>query len=185
MRALVTKPIVFIGMMGSGKSAIGKRVARKLNLQFYDSDKVIEEREKLSIIDIYDFKGESYFRKMEEEVTREVLEYGVIVLSTGGSTFLNDVLRVVIQKKAISIWLYADIDVLYNRVARRNTRPELICGDKKETLSKLMAERNPIYQQADIVVDSKDSDTHYIVDAVMVKLKKYLLSSDSANGPST
>ncbi len=179
MREFITKPIVFIGMMGSGKSTIGKRLARKLNLQFYDSDKVIEEREGLSIVDIYDFKGEEYFRNKEYDIVKEILGYGTVILSTGGSTFLNDELRGIIKEKAISIWLYADIDILYSRVIRRNTRPELnsYAGDKKEILQKLMDERYPIYSQADITVESKDFDVHYIVDTVMARLRKYVTPS--------
>ena len=167
MREFITKPIVFIGMMGSGKSTIGKRLARKLNLQFYDSDKVIEEREGLSIVD------------KEYDIVKEILGYGTVILSTGGSTFLNDELRGIIKEKAISIWLYADIDILYSRVIRRNTRPELnsYAGDKKEILQKLMDERYPIYSQADITVESKDFDVHYIVDTVMARLRKYVTPS--------
>ncbi len=176
MRELITKPIVFIGIMGSGKSTIGKKLARKLNLQFYDSDKVIEEREGLSIVDIYDFKGEEYFRNKEYEIVKEILNYGTVILSTGGSTFLNDELRNIIKTRAISIWLYADLEILYSRVIRRNTRPELnnYHGDKKAILEKLIEERYPVYAESDITVESKDFDVHYIVDTVMARLRKYV-----------
>ncbi len=173
MKELITKPLVLIGIMGSGKTTIGKKIAKKLNLQFYDSDRVIEEREGLSVVDIYDFKGGPYFQAKEQEVVKEILSYGITVLSTGGSTFLNEDLRSIIKEKAISVWLSADIDVLYNRVAKRNTRPELNCENKLEVLKKMIDECYPIYNQADIIIQSNDFDAHYIVDSLMARLKKY------------
>lgn len=178
MKELIKKPLVFVGLMGSGKSTIGKKVANKLGLKFYDSDKIIELREGLSIVDIHDFKGEDYLRKKEEEVIKEVLNYGVILLSTGSGAFMNDDLRGLILDRAISIWLKADLEILYGRVIRRNTRPELVSSNKKETLEKLMEERYPLYQEANITVESEDFDTHYIVDLVLVRLQKYLNSKD-------
>ncbi len=175
MKESINKPIVLIGIMGSGKSTIGKKLAKKLRLQFYDSDREIESREGVSVIDIYDFKGEEYFKKKEEEIVKEILGYGITLLSTGSSTFLNDELRAIIKKNAISIWLSADLDTLYNRVIRRNTRPELDKIDnKKELLEKMMEERYPVYSQADITVMSQDLDTHYVVDTVIAKLRKFL-----------
>ena len=93
IKKILTKPVVLIGMMGSGKSTVGKKLARKLNLQFYDSDKVLEEREALSIVDIHDFMGERYFYQKEEEVIKEIIGYGVVILSTGGSSFMNENIR--------------------------------------------------------------------------------------------
>lgn len=175
MKRLFTRPIVLIGIVGSGKSTIGKKLARKLNLQFYDSDKVIEEREGLSIVDIYDYKGEQYFRYLEESVIKEILNYGTLLLSTGGSTFMNEELRSLIKQKAISIWLSTDIETLYSRVTRRNTRPELNHGNKKAILQQMLDERSEIYNKADIIVESKDYDVHYIVDVIKSRLQKYIL----------
>jgi len=95
----ITKSIVFVGMMGTGKSTIGKKIANKFNLKFYDSDQIIEEREGLSVLEIFDYKGSEYFRKIETEIISELLNYGIIVLSTGGGSFLIDEVRENIKKK--------------------------------------------------------------------------------------
>ena len=169
----ITKPIVLIGMMGSGKSTVGRKLARKLKLQFYDSDKVLEEREGLSIIDIHDFMGVKYLQKKEEEVIKEILDYGVIILSTGGSSFTNKNIREYIKAKAISVWLDSNIETICERVSRRNTRPELIAAkDKKEVLKKMMHEREPLFMQADIKVKS-DSESHHLVSSLINNLKNF------------
>jgi shikimate kinase len=175
---MIGRPIVFIGMLGSGKTTVGRKIASRLNLAFYDSDKHIEEQEKLTLVDIYDFKGEDYFRAKEADLIKNVLNQGPLVLSTGGSTFVRPDLRKLIKEKAISIWLRAEIDVLYTRVSRKNTRPELNNGDKRELLAAMLEEWGPIYSEADIVVDSRDFDLHFIVDTVLLRLKNFLLSKN-------
>ncbi len=174
MRHLITKPVVLIGMMGSGKSTIGKRLAAKLNLQCYDSDKVIEDREGLSVRDIFDFKGEQYFKEIEEKVINEVLKYGIVVLSTGGESFLNERLRNNIMSSSISIWLKTDADTLYNRVSRRNTRPQLQDGDKRQFIEEMMLKSYPYLENADITVENRDMEAHLIVDTVLSRLRHYL-----------
>lgn len=174
MRNLIKKPIVLVGMMGSGKSTIGKRLAYKLNLQFYDSDKIIEEREGLSVVDIYDYRGEEYFKQQELKVIKEIIDYGTIVLSTGGGSFLIDELRDLIKQKAISVWLNADIDTIHDRVSRRNTRPLLNTLDKLETIKKMVDESTKFYEKADITIDCRNMDTHFVVDTIINKLKNFL-----------
>jgi shikimate kinase len=174
MRHLIKKPIVLIGMMGSGKSTIGRRLAGKLNLQCYDSDKIIEDREGLSVMDIFEFRGESYFKAREEEVITEILNYGAVVLSTGGESFLNDAVRNKIMNQAISVWLKTDVDTLFNRVSRRNTRPQFQEGDKREFIEQMIERSYPYLENADIVVESKDMEAHFVVDTLMSKLKQYL-----------
>jgi len=174
MKFKVTKPIVLVGMMGSGKSTIGKRLAKRLNLQFYDSDKVIEEREGLSVVDIYDFRGEPYFRKKEFETIKEILRYGPTVLSTGGNSFMDDDIRNMIKEQALSIWLSTDINTLYERVSKRNTRPELNCNNKLELLQKLAEERFDLYSQTDITIESGNDDVHFLVDALVLRVQKFL-----------
>ncbi len=160
-------------MMGSGKSTVGKKLARKLNLQFYDSDKVLEDREALSIVDIHDFMGERYFYQKEEEVIKEIIGYGVVILSTGGSSFMNENIRNFIKEKTISIWLDSNLDTIYERVSRRNTRPELIASDnKKELLAKMLQEREPIFKQADIKIES-DLEAHHLVSTIIEKLDDF------------
>jgi shikimate kinase len=171
VKNIINKPIVLIGMMGTGKSTIGRKLAHKLNLKFYDSDRVIEEREGLSVVDIFDFRGEDYFRQKEQDVIAEIINYGPVVLSTGGSSFTQDNVRNLIKEKAISVWLAADLETLYPRIARRNTRPELNCDNKKEVLAQLIAEHTPYYEQADIKIDSNDEAAHIITDLIIMKLK--------------
>ncbi len=173
IKGIITKPIVLIGMMGSGKSTVGKKLARKLNLQFYDSDKVLEEREALNIIDIHEFMGAKYFQQIEEEVIKEIIDYGTIILSTGGSSFMNENIRKFIKEKAVSIWLDVDFETIYERVSRRNTRPELIAAeDKKELLIKMIEERTPIFSQADITIES-DLEAHHLVETIAQRLDQY------------
>jgi shikimate kinase len=171
MRYIIRKPIVLVGMMGSGKSTVGKRLAYKLNLQFYDSDKIIEEREGLSITDIYEYKGEAYFKKQEIDVIKEVLNYGTVILSTGGGSFLIEEIRQVIKDHAISIWLRTNIDTIYERVSRRNTRPLLNTANKMETIQNMITDATPIYEQADMIVDSNNFGAHFVVDTIIQKLK--------------
>jgi len=171
MKVKIEKPIVLVGMIGTGKSTIGKKLARKLHMQFYDSDQVIEEREGLSIVDIYDFKGEQYFHQQEEKIIAEILRYGPIVLSTGGGSFINENVRKLIKDKAISVWLYTDLDIIHDRVSRRNTRPDLNNGNKKQILEQMVEERYPIYELADIKIESGNTDSHHIVDNILLKLK--------------
>jgi shikimate kinase len=174
MKLRVTKPLVLVGMMGSGKSTIGKRLAKRLNLHFYDSDKVIEEREGLSVVDIYDFKGEQYFRQKEYDIIKEILRYGPVVLSTGGNSFVDNDIRDMIKQQAISIWLATDINTLYGRVSKRNTRPELNCDNKLDLLKKMANERQEFYTQTDIIIESGDDDVHFLVDALVSRVQKYL-----------
>lgn len=174
MRNVIKKPIVLVGMMGSGKSTIGKRLAYKLNLQFYDSDKIIEEREGLSVVDIYDYRGEEYFKSQELKVIKEIIGYGTVVLSTGGGSFLINELRELIKDKAISIWLRADIDTIHGRVARRNTRPLLNAPNKLELIKKMIDESTKYYEEADITIDCSNMDTYFVVDTIITKLKNFL-----------
>ncbi|MDJ1257585.1 MAG: AAA family ATPase [Candidatus Midichloria sp.] len=173
LREVLDKPIVLTGIMGSGKSTVGKKLAKRLNLQFYDSDKVIEEREGLSIVDVHDFKGAEYFQKQEKKVITEILGYGQLVLSTGGGSFANPEVRELIKSKAITIWLSANLDILYDRVSRRNTRPELNSGDKKAILQKMIDDSKDLAAQADMIVESIEQDSHYIVDIIISRLKKH------------
>jgi shikimate kinase len=175
---LVNKPIVLVGMMGSGKSTIGKKLASKLNVQFYDSDKIIEEREGLSVLDIFDYRGEEYFNNKEVEVISEILNYGPVVLSTGGSSFMIERVRQLVKDSAVSIWLDTKIETIHERVSRRNTRPLLNVGNKLEVIQQMVDERAPLYQLADIKVESGDMDAHYVVDTLLLKLKGFFPSEN-------
>ncbi len=148
------KPIILIGLMGCGKTSIGKRLAPKLKLGFIDLDHKIEESAGMPISQIFSQYGEKYFRDLELKTLKESLTNKPIVISTGGGAFINDEIRSLIKEKALSIWIKADLETLLERVSRKNTRPLLEHGDKKQILQDLMNKRYPIYQEADIIVET-------------------------------
>jgi shikimate kinase len=171
------KPIVLVGSAGSGKSTVGRRLAKKLKLQFYDSDKMIEAREGLSVVEIYDKYGEEYFVQREKEVIEEVItSYGLVVLSTGSNSFINPYLHHFIKKRAITIWLYAELSVLSKRISRRNSRPGFTPENTDSLLAEIMEKHYPIYQEADLAVESHEQDIYKVVDTVIDSLKNYLLN---------
>jgi len=140
--------------MGAGKSCIGKLLGQKLGLPFVDADDEIEAAANCSIEEIFERFGEQAFRDGERRVIIRLLDEGPCVLATGGGAFMNPETRARIREVAHSVWLKADIDVLMGRVARRNNRPLLKNGDRRETLERLIAERYPVYAEADLTVES-------------------------------
>lgn len=147
--------IVIVGMMGVGKSTVGKKLARRLLVPFYDSDRIIENQENLSVVDIFAFRGEEYFNKKEQETIENLLNCEEdFVLSTGGQSFVNPTIRSLIKKRALSIWLKVDEeDILYERIKRRNTRPHFNNTDQLNMLRDLYKQNYPIYNEADIKID--------------------------------
>jgi Shikimate kinase len=143
--ALGRRSVVLVGMMGSGKSSIGRRVAVRLGIPFVDADAEIEKAAGMSISDIFAIRGEAEFRAGETRVIARLLEGGPQVLATGGGAFMNPDTRAAIAAKGISIWLKAEFDVLMKRIRRRQDRPLLRTEDPAATLRKLMEERDPIY----------------------------------------
>ena len=175
------RPIVLVGLMGAGKSSIGKRLAKELNVPFMDSDNVIAEAAACSISDIFEIYGETIFRDLEKRVlVRLLTEEPPSVIATGGGAFLNESIRQIIKEKAVSVWLKADLEVLYERVSRKRTRPLLERGDKREILSRLMVEREPFYSQADITIYSDDGAHESVVMNAVEKLAD--LFPDMAGG---
>ncbi|MCB2082410.1 MAG: shikimate kinase [Hyphomicrobiales bacterium] len=166
------KTIVLVGLMGAGKSSVGWRLAKRLEMDFHDIDRVIEEREGLSISEIFEYRGEEYFRKVEKDIIREFLEGEPCVLAPGGGAFMNQTTRRLIKKRGVSIWLNAPFEVLLERVSRKRTRPLLEKGDKAEILRQLYEERSPVYAKADIVVDSDDGPHHRVVSKMLDALGK-------------
>ncbi len=159
-KALATRldgrPLVLVGMMGAGKTTVGRRLAARLGRQFIDSDEEIERAAQMSIPEIFEQRGEAEFRAGEMRVIARLLKEKDIVLATGGGAFVNPLTRALVKSDAISIWLKADLDVLFERVSRRSNRPLLKTADPKGTLEKLIADRYPIYEQADVTVISRD-----------------------------
>jgi shikimate kinase len=168
--ALGRRSIVLIGMMGAGKSSIGKRLAARLGVPFADADAAIEEAAGMSIPDIFDAHGEPSFRSGEARVIARLLESGPQVLATGGGSFVNDETRTRIHEKGVSIWLKADADVLLRRVKRRDNRPLLRNDDPAATLAALLAAREPFYSQANLTVVSRDVPHEVIVEEIVTLL---------------
>jgi len=166
------KPIVLVGLMGAGKSTIGRRLATTLGVTFIDSDNEIVEAAGCSIGDIFEAYGEAIFRDLEQRVLLRLVSSEPCIIATGGGAFINPTIRSAIKEKAISVWLKADLNVLLERVSRRDTRPLLKTGDKGTILSKLMDERYPIYSEADITIDSNAGLHEAVVDTIMAALQQ-------------
>ncbi|HLU92271.1 MAG TPA: shikimate kinase, partial [Pedomonas sp.] len=153
-RGLLRKPIVLVGLMGVGKSTIGRRLASRLNMPFVDADEEIERAAGLSISEIFERYGEETFRDGERRVIQRLIDGTVKVIATGGGAFVQDETRQLILEQSIAVWIDADINILVERTSRRNTRPLLRNGDPKEILTNLAASRTPYYAQAPIHIRS-------------------------------
>jgi len=162
--------IVLIGLMGAGKSIVGRRLAPKVGLAFTDADDEIAKAANCSISDIFEDYGEEAFRDLEKRVIARLLSEGQKVLSTGGGAFMDSETRALIAETSISIWLRADLDVLVKRTAKRGGRPLLDTGNPRETLAKLIKVRYPVYGEADIVIDTGDEPTESTVEKVIEAL---------------
>ncbi len=166
----ITRPVVLVGMMGVGKSSIGRKLARKLGVGFADADDEIEAAAGMKIAEIFERFGEGYFRDGERRVIARLIDGIPKVIATGGGAFINEETRSLISEKAISIWLDAELAVLVERVSRRSHRPLLHNRDAREVLSELGAVRNPIYAQADIHIRSDTSPHTLTVENIMKAL---------------
>ena len=165
--ALDSRSLVLVGMMGAGKSSIGRRLAARLEIPFVDADAEIERAAGMTISDIFAKHGESSFRSGEARVIARLLDGGPQVLATGGGAFMNAETRGLIGQKGISIWLKADFDILMRRIRRRNDRPLLNTENPADTLQRLIEERYPVYQLADVTVHSRDVPHDTIVDEIL------------------
>jgi len=179
LAALGTRLIVLVGMMGAGKSTIGRRLAARLRLRFVDADGEIETAAGMTIPEIFEIHGESYFRDGEARVIARLLEDGPAVLATGGGSFMREETRGRIGTRAISIWLKADADVILRRVRRRADRPLLQTTDPAATVGRLMMEREPVYQHADLTICSRDVPHDKIVDECVEALHARLCGAGS------
>lgn len=166
----IGRPVVLVGLMGAGKTTVGRRLAKVIGRSFVDSDAEIELAAGCSISDIFAIHGESIFRDLELRVISRLLEKPNIVLATGGGAWMQEKVRAQIKGRAISVWLRADLDVLLDRVERRNHRPLLENGDKRAILQRLMDERYPVYGHADLVVDSGLGPHEEVVEKVVDSL---------------
>lgn len=170
----IDRPIVLIGLMGVGKSTVGRKLAALLDTGFVDADDAIQDAAQLSIPEIFEQYGEPYFRDGERRVIRRLIDEHDGVIATGGGAFVDDETRALILDKAIAVWIDCDINVLVERTSRRNTRPLLRNGDPHEILSRLYKEREPHYSQAQIRVASDDGPHHATAIAIIEAIDRWL-----------
>ncbi|MBT8460024.1 MAG: shikimate kinase [Boseongicola sp.] len=166
------KTVTLVGMMGSGKSAIGTALARRLGVPFLDSDAEIEAAANMTIAEIFEAYDEAFFREKEAQVIARLLDTEIGILSTGGGAFLQATNREAISQKGIAVWLRADLDLLWSRVSHKNTRPLLLTDNPRATLEGLYTARVPEYAKAELVVDARKD---YSIDQMTDKVIEVLL----------
>ena len=176
----VPQTVVLVGLMGAGKSCIGRLLAAALHLPFVDADKEIEAAAGCSVEDIFAAHGEAAFRDGERRVIARLLKEPKMVLATGGGAFMDPATRKLILERATSVWLRADLDLLLRRTSRRNNRPLLKRGDPREILAKLIEQRYPVYAEADVAVDSVDGPPETTLGRVLDALQSHQKSGSRA-----
>ncbi|MCF6198065.1 MAG: shikimate kinase [Hyphomicrobiaceae bacterium] len=172
------RSIVLVGLMGAGKTVIGRLLARQLKLPFVDADHEIEAAAGMSIKELFAEHGEAYFRDGERKVIRRILESGPQILATGGGAIMNKETREAIARRGVTLWLNADLDVLMERVSRRSTRPLLQTADPRAVMKKLLDERYPVYRQSNVHVTSRNVQKRVIVTEAVKALCKYLCQDE-------
>jgi shikimate kinase len=177
-KALDGRNLVLVGLMGAGKSAIGRLVANELAVPFVDSDHEIERVSRMTIPELFEIYGEPEFRALERRVIKRLLKSGPQVISTGGGAFMNEATRKAIKANSLSVWLSADLEVLWERVSKRDNRPLLKTENPKQTLKNLMDQRYPVYAEADLTVISRDVRKEIIVDEVLLAIAAHLSGKD-------
>lgn len=177
-----TRTLVLVGLMGAGKTSVGRKVAQTLQLPFADSDHEIESVSRMTVPELFEAYGEVEFRALEQRVVTRLIAEGPAVIATGGGAFMNADTRAAIRANGISIWLKADLDTLMERVARRQNRPLLKTPDPRAVMRKLMDERYPVYAEADVTVTSRDARhtiiASEIIEAVDAKLSQSMTKVD-------
>ena len=180
IRVLGRRNLVFVGLMGAGKSAIGRLVAQMLDIPFVDSDNEIERVSRMTIPELFEAYGEAEFRALEARVIKRLLKTGPRVLSTGGGAFMNEATRAIVLGHGLSVWLKADLEVLWTRVSKRDTRPLLKTANPKQTLSNLLDQRYPVYAHADLTVQSRDTARETIAAEAIAAIARMDSASEKA-----
>jgi shikimate kinase len=170
----VPRTIALVGLMGAGKTSIGRRLAHRLGLPFADADAEIEAAAGATIEEIFERDGEAFFRDGERRVIQRLLDQPVQVLATGGGAFMDPTTRALLRQRATTLWLRAEIELLLQRVQRRGNRPLLKAGEPRAVLERLMAERYPVYAAADIIVDTVDGPPEATLERVMAALEQHV-----------
>lgn len=173
--ALGSRPIVLIGLMGAGKTSVGRRLAAALSLRFVDADSAIEDAAGMTIAEIFENHGEAHFRDGERKVIARLVGDGPCVLSTGGGAYMDDETRAKLGDETVTVWLRAGLDLLVERTSRRKNRP-LLRTDPRGTLKRLIEERHPTYGHADITIDSRDVPHDVMVKNIISRLTAHLAS---------
>ena len=176
---LAGRPLVLVGMMGAGKTTVGRRLAARLGRHFVDSDEEVEKAAGMSIEDIFASRGEADFRAGEVRVIARLLKDNDLVLGTGGGAFINAETRALVKTSAISVWIKADFELLFQRVQRRSNRPLLKTANPRQTLQDLIDKRYPVYDEADVTVVSKDVPQDQVASEVIEAVLNFL---GAANG---
>ncbi|WP_208433648.1 shikimate kinase [Bartonella taylorii] len=179
LSTLDKRALVLVGLMGAGKSVIGKRVSTILHLPFYDSDQEIEKAANMTITELFETYGEPEFRALEQRVILNLIKKKPLVLATGGGAYINQDIRKAIHQNGISIWLKVDLDILIKRVSRRPTRPLLQTENPKETMKKLMEQRYPIYAKANLTINSHKESRHTVAKNVIQSVQHYLSTENN------
>lgn len=177
--ALGRRSLVLVGMMGAGKSSVGRKLATRLAMPFVDADTEIEAAAGMTIPEIFEVRGEAEFRSGEARVIARLLDGGPQVLATGGGAYMNPETRRLIGEKGVSVWLKADFDILMRRIKRRNDRPLLRTADPEATLKRLIDERYPVYASANVTIESRDVSHEVIVDELVDALAAHFSVSRS------
>lgn len=180
LAALGARSVVFVGLMGAGKTAIGRKVAGMLGLPFIDSDHEIESVSRMTIPELFDGYGEAEFRALEQRVIFRLLESGPQVLSTGGGAFMNEQTRDAIREHGVSVWLKADLDLLMERVSKKQNRPLLKNDDPRGVLARLMDQRYPVYRLADLTVVTRDERREVIATEAIDALSRHFGVAEAA-----
>ena len=168
------RPVVLVGLMGVGKSTVGRRLARRLGLSFVDSDAAIEDASGYPAAEMFERYGERDFRDGERRLVARLIEGDVRVIATGGGVYVDPNTRKLLNERAITVWLDAPVDILAERTSRRDTRAQLRNGDPKAVLERLASERRPSYEEAHIHVKSGDGAHKDVVDAIVAALETYV-----------
>ena len=179
------KSIVLVGLMGAGKSTVGKKLATLVELPFFDADHEIEKVSTMTIPELFEAYGEAEFRDLERRVIARMLEEGPIVLATGGGAYMNEQTRGAIASEGISLWLKAELDVLMARVIRKQNRPLLKNSDPRGVMERLMAERHPVYELADLTVNSREEKKEIIAVEAMQAIAGHLTGHAHSGEPNT
>lgn len=185
LRQQLDRPIVLVGLMGAGKSTVGRRLARRLGLDFVDTDAAIEDAAGLSAAEMFERYGEADFRDGERRLVARLVDGRVKVIATGGGAFVDPRTRRLLNERAITVWLDAPVEVLADRTARRDTRPLLRNGDPKGTLERLASERGPFYAEAHLHIRSGNGAHGEVVEKIVAALERHLAEAERPPTPRT